>query len=56
MPTFEIEWTAKGTTTLEADDEDEARILLCDGVENFEHTMFDTIEIEYVTIDSATEL
>lgn len=52
---FKVEWTMVGETVVEADDADEAETLVCDGLSNLDHTQFESIDCEEVTIDSTEE-
>lgn len=46
MPIFEVEWTAQGICSVEADDADEAEKLARECVEDF-----DTMQLEQFSVD-----
>ena len=46
MALYEVEWSAHGTATVEADDIDEAEALVCEAVADFDHTMLDVINVD----------
>lgn len=56
MPIFKVEWTMTGDVTVEADDADEAEGLVAEGLTNLDHTQFESIDCDEVTIDSTEEL
>jgi len=50
MPLYEVEWTARGNATVEADDADEAEQLITEAVTNFETLMLDSVDVEEVEV------
>jgi hypothetical protein len=53
---FELEWSLQGRATIEADDRDEAENLLADGLLDLDSSMFETVDIDTVTVDAVEEL
>lgn len=53
---FELEWSLQGRATIEADDHDEAENLLADGLLDLDSSMFETVDIDTVTVDAVEEL
>ena len=49
---FRIEWSMNGSAVIEADDEDEAEVLLHEGLENFETVAFEQFLVAEVSTDS----
>ena len=46
MALYEVEWSARGTATVEADDLDEAESLVCEAISDLDHTMLDTVSVD----------
>lgn len=55
MPIYKVEWTLTGDCTVEADSPDEASELVGHGLFNLDHSQFETIDCDEVTIDSTEE-
>jgi hypothetical protein len=55
MAQFELEWSAVGSATIEADDADEAADILAEGLRNLDSSMFDEVDVEEITVDSTTQ-
>ena len=53
MAQFELEWTMTGRAIIEADDADEAELILQEGLANLDATMFDEFDVNDVSTDSA---
>jgi len=53
MAQFELEWTMTGRSIIEADDVDEAELILQEGLANLDTTMFDEFDVNDVSTDSA---
>lgn len=56
MAQFELDWSMVGRATIEADDADEAEMILSDNLVNFDTSLFDSVDVDEVTIDSTEEL
>jgi hypothetical protein len=52
MAQFELDWSMVGRATIEADDADEAELILTDNLINFDTSMFDGVDVDEVTVDS----
>lgn len=50
MPTFEVEWSAQGLLTVEADDEAEARTLTIEGIQDLDSVPFEAIDVTRVEV------
>lgn len=55
MPKFELEWSTQGRATIEADDPDEAEDILQDGLMVFDTSMFESVDVNEITIDAVEE-
>lgn len=56
MASFELEWSLTGHAQIEADDADEAEQILQDGLLNLDASMFDSVDVDEVTVDSTDVL
>ena len=55
MPIFDLHWHLEGRATIEADDGAEARDLLKEGLDNLDSSMFESVDVDDVTVDSVKE-
>lgn len=55
MPSFEVEWSMRGTAVVEADDVDEAEALVTEALTNFETYHLDEIDVEETEMLQTTE-
>lgn len=55
MPMFKVEWTMAGDAVVEADDADEANVLVTEGLRNLDHSQFESIDCDEVIIESTEE-
>lgn len=46
MPSWEVEWSMRGTAVVEADDSDEAESIVTEALTNFETYQLDEIDVE----------
>ena len=46
MALYDVEWSAKGTAKVEADDLDEAESLVCEAISDLDHTMLEAVDVE----------
>ena len=46
MALYEVEWSARGTAVVEADDLDEAESLVCEAITDLDHTMLESVDVE----------
>lgn len=46
MGLYEVEWSARGTAVVEADDLDEAESLVCEAITDLDHTMLESVDVE----------
>ena len=46
MPKFDIEWAMYGRAVIEADDSGEAQQILADGLESFDTSMFEQVDVD----------
>ena len=56
MPRFELEWSASGRATIEADDADEAEEILTEGLSNLDSSMFETVDVDETSADNTEEV
>lgn len=54
MALFEVEWAARGTATVEADDLDEAEQLVTEGLRYFDTSQFESFDVDDTEILSDT--
>ena len=52
MAIYELEWTASGRASIEADDADEAELILHEGLANLDSSMFETVDVDETQTDS----
>jgi hypothetical protein len=50
MPTYEVEWSATGTATVEADTQDEAEEVVSDAVYGQDTLMLERFDVDMVEI------
>lgn len=55
MPSFEVEWSMRGTAVVEADDVDEAEALVTEALTNFETYHLDEVDVEETEMLQTTE-
>lgn len=55
MAMFEVEWSARGTVTVEADDADEAEQLVTEGLGYFDTSQFEQFDVDETEILDTTE-
>lgn len=55
MPNFELDWTMTGGAVIEADDAQEAKVILREGMANLDVTMFESWDVTSVEVDRAEE-
>lgn len=46
MALYDVEWIARGTAKVEADDLDEAESLVCEAISDLDHTMLEAVDVE----------
>lgn len=56
MPEFELEWSMQGRATIDADDRDEAENTLADGLMELNSFMFNSFDVDEVTVDQVEEV
>lgn len=54
MGLYEVEWSARGTATVEADDLDEAEQLVTEGLRYFDTSQFEEFDVDDTEILSDT--